>query len=90
MRCSTDNAHEGNALVLCRKMYGDPALGALNIRMVEVAAECGAAAKFTGSGGCAVAYCPGGDEQVAKVREACEKEGFSMLAVEVHRPSSDL
>ncbi|KAG5376997.1 hypothetical protein IGI04_041593 [Brassica rapa subsp. trilocularis] len=37
---------------LRRSMFGDACLGAMNIEMVEVARKVGAAAKFTGSGGC--------------------------------------
>jgi hypothetical protein len=37
-----------------RRMYGDGPVGALNIRMVEVAASFGLSAKFTGSGGALV------------------------------------
>jgi hypothetical protein len=42
-----------------RQIFGDEALGALNIKKVEVARNVGAAAKFTGSGGAVVAFCPG-------------------------------
>eukprot|EP00239_Pterosperma_sp_CCMP1384_P003867 CAMPEP_0197844330 /NCGR_PEP_ID=MMETSP1438-20131217/1313_1 /TAXON_ID=1461541 /ORGANISM="Pterosperma sp., Strain CCMP1384" /LENGTH=369 /DNA_ID=CAMNT_0043455057 /DNA_START=85 /DNA_END=1194 /DNA_ORIENTATION=+ len=71
---------------LRRKMFGDPALGALNIRMVEIATEVGAAAKFTGSGGASVVYCRGGEKQVAALRAACDKEGFVLEKIRVHRP----
>ena len=37
-----------------RKLFGDAALGRDNIRMVEIARECGASAKFPGSGGAVV------------------------------------
>ncbi len=40
-----------------------------------------AAAKFTGSGGAIVAFCPDGSEQEEKLRAACEKEGFSIEEV---------
>ncbi len=37
-----------------RGLFGDGALGRDNIRMVEIARECGASAKFPGSGGAVV------------------------------------
>ena len=37
-----------------RKLFGDPALGKDNIRMIEIARECGASGKFPGSGGAIV------------------------------------
>ncbi|KAG0450396.1 hypothetical protein HPP92_026807 [Vanilla planifolia] len=61
---------------LRRKMFGDDVLGALNIKMVEVARSVGAAAKFTGSGGAVVAFCPEGPEQVKLLQEACHESGF--------------
>ena len=42
-----------------------------------------AAAKFTGSGGAIVAFCPEGDEQEERLRAACKKEGFIIEEVEV-------
>lgn len=59
-----------------RRMFGDDALGSLNIRMVEVARSVGAAAKFTGSGGAVIAYCPNGAPQVRQLEDACRKAGF--------------
>lgn len=38
-----------------------------------------AAAKFTGSGGAAVVFCPEGDLQAARLEELCSKEGFVMV-----------
>ncbi|GER47448.1 GHMP kinase family protein [Striga asiatica] len=43
---------------LRRQMFGDDSLGALNIKMVEIARRVGAASKFTGSGGAVVVFCP--------------------------------
>ena len=37
-----------------RALFGDPSLGKVNIRMIEIARECGASAKFPGSGGAVV------------------------------------
>ncbi|CAA3014315.1 glucuronokinase 1-like [Olea europaea subsp. europaea] len=61
---------------LRRQMFGDDALGALNIEMVEVARRVGAASKFTGSGGAVVVFCPDGPSQAKLLEDACEKAGF--------------
>ncbi|GAB2226037.1 hypothetical protein Droror1_Dr00021823 [Drosera rotundifolia] len=66
-----------------RSMFGDEALGALNLEMVEIAREVGAASKFTGSGGAVVVFCPGGSSQVKDLEEACHKAGFIFEPVEV-------
>ncbi|XP_078436330.1 glucuronokinase 1-like isoform X2 [Wolffia australiana] len=68
---------------LRRRMFGDEALGSLNIRMIETARSVGAAAKFTGSGGAAVAFCPEGPAQVDLLESACRKAGFVVLSVTV-------
>ncbi|KAJ0667800.1 putative glucuronokinase [Helianthus annuus] len=68
---------------LRRRMFGDAALGSLNIEMVEVARRVGAASKFTGSGGAVVAFCPDGPSQVELLTDACKKAGFSILPVKV-------
>ncbi|XP_061337394.1 glucuronokinase 1-like [Gastrolobium bilobum] len=71
---------------LRRLMFGDEALGALNIQMIEVARKVGAASKFTGSGGAVVAYCPEGTSQVKLLEDECHKAGFVIQPVE-HFPS---
>ncbi|KZV15147.1 glucuronokinase 1 [Dorcoceras hygrometricum] len=68
---------------LRRKMFGDDALGALNIEMVEVARRYGAASKFTGSGGAVVVYCPGGQSQARLLEDACTSAGFTFQPVKV-------
>ncbi|MFS8032185.1 putative glucuronokinase [Helianthus anomalus] len=68
---------------LRRRMFGDAALGALNIEMVEVARRVGAASKFTGSGGAVVAFCPDGPLQVKALTDACKKVGFCIVPVKV-------
>ncbi|KAH7845621.1 hypothetical protein Vadar_004114 [Vaccinium darrowii] len=68
---------------LRRAMFGDEALGALNIKMVEVARSVGAAAKFTGSGGAVVALCPDGPSQVKLLEDACQKAGFVIQPIKV-------
>jgi glucuronokinase len=69
---------------LRRAMFGDEALGAMNIAMVTTPRSVGAAAKFTGSGGAAVVLCPKGDAQAAAMREACERAGFTVVPVIIH------
>ncbi|CAN7035265.1 unnamed protein product [Brassica oleracea var. botrytis] len=68
---------------LCRSMFGDECLGAMNIEMVEVARKIGAAAKFTGSGGAVVAFCPDGPSQVKLLEEECKKAGFIVEPVKL-------
>lgn len=64
-------------------MFGDECLGAMNIEMVEVARKVGAAAKFTGSGGAVVAFCPDGSSQVKLLEEECKKAGFIVEPVKL-------
>lgn len=68
---------------LRRQMYGDHVVGADNIRMVELAASVGAAAKLTGSGGAVVALCPEGEAQAARLRQACRQAGLECVPAEV-------
>ncbi|CAM8995399.1 unnamed protein product [Rhodiola kirilowii] len=68
---------------LRRSMFGEEALGELNIKMVEVARKIGAASKFTGSGGAVVAFCPEGPSQVKLLKDECEKAGFIVQPVQV-------
>ena len=64
-------------------MFGDEALGEMNIDMVMTARLVGAAAKFTGSGGAVVAFCPEGSDQVKRLSEACDRKGFTMVPIQV-------
>lgn len=66
-----------------RKMFGDNVLGSLNIKMVDVARSVGAAAKFTGSGGAVVAFCPDGASQVELLEQACQEAGFLVQQIKV-------
>ncbi|KAM3296334.1 hypothetical protein ACQJBY_038585 [Aegilops geniculata] len=68
---------------LRRQMFGNDALGELNIKMVEVARSVGAASKFTGSGGAVVALCPDGDAQAELLKTACQDAGFVVERIEV-------
>lgn len=69
--------------VLLRQMFGDEALGAMNIEMVEIARRVGAASKFTGSGGAVVVFCPEGSSQASILEDACQKAGFAFQPVQV-------
>ncbi|KAL0381764.1 UNVERIFIED_CONTAM: Glucuronokinase [Sesamum angustifolium] len=66
-----------------RQMFGDEALGALNIEMVEVARRVGAASKFTGSGGAVVVFCPEGPSQAKLLENECKTAGFAFQPVQV-------
>ncbi|KAL3829552.1 hypothetical protein ACJIZ3_018354 [Penstemon smallii] len=68
---------------LRRQMFGDDALGALNIEMVEIARRVGAASKFTGSGGAVVVFCPEGPSQAQVLEDECKKAGFIFQPVQV-------
>lgn len=69
--------------VLLRQMFGDEALGAMNIEMVEIARRVGAASKFTGSGGAVVVFCPEGSSQASLLEDACKTAGFAFQPVQV-------
>jgi glucuronokinase len=71
---------------LRREMFGDAALGAMNVDMVLTPRSVGAAAKFTGSGGAAVVFCPGGAAQVHEMVAACEAKGFTVCPVVLNPP----
>ncbi|KAL8528104.1 hypothetical protein ACS0TY_005786 [Phlomoides rotata] len=68
---------------LRRQMFGDEALGAMNIEMVEIARHVGAASKFTGSGGAVVVFCPEGPSQASLLEDACKTAGFAFLPIQV-------
>lgn len=64
-------------------MFGDDALGEMNVDMVMTARSVGAAAKFTGSGGAVVAFCPDGAEQVERLSAVCDKKGYILVPIRV-------
>ena len=72
---------------LRRLMFGDSALGTLNLKMMQMIRECGCGGKFTGSGGAAIAVCPNGELQVERLREACAANGFNMEVVRIAHDS---
>ena len=49
--------------------------------MAPARRSVGAAAKFTGSGGAAVALCPEGDGQAKATYDACRAKGFEVAEV---------
>ncbi|CAF1784575.1 unnamed protein product [Brassica napus] len=82
-------AEEGRTALLnkdytkLKELMNHECLGAMNIEMVEVARKIGAAAKFTGSGGAVVAFCPDGPSQVKLLEEECKKAGFIVEPVKL-------
>lgn len=62
-------------------MFGEAALGKMNVDMVETARSVGAACKFTGSGGAVIALCLHGEQQVKALEDACASAGFSVEPV---------
>lgn len=72
--------------VVLREMFGDEALGAMNIEMVEIARRVGAASKFTGSGGAVVVFCPEGSSQASLLEDECKKIGFAFQPLQI-KPS---
>ena len=60
-------------------MFGDEALGVLNIEIVATARSVGAAAKFTGSGGAIVAFCPLGEAQIRQLKVVCQDKKFVVI-----------
>lgn len=61
-------------------IYGDDLIGERNIRMVQIAHNLGASAKFPGSGGAVVGayFSPG---QCGALREVYEREGYKFVDV---------
>ncbi len=81
-----------------RALFGDPALGRDNIRMVEIARESGASAKFPGSGGAVVGVVDvvgmrkagklgegaGVDQATDVLRAAYHREGYVFVRLHPH------
>ena len=67
---------------LRRKLFGDAVLGATNLKLISIAEQNGAVAKFPGSGGAVVGTCD--VEKLASVRRAYEREGFVFVELEPH------
>ncbi|KAG1680374.1 hypothetical protein FOA52_015465 [Chlamydomonas sp. UWO 241] len=68
---------------LRRRMFGDEALGAENLAMVALARSEGCAAKFTGSGGAALVFCPQGQAQAARLASLAEPRGWVLVRAHV-------
>lgn len=69
-----------------RKTYGDAVVGAVNLRMVELARQHRCVAKFPGSGGAIVGMWDGEDESTRTIdmlnlRHALEKEGYVFVNI---------
>ena len=82
---------------LRRELYGDATLGAINLRMIELAKELGFAAKFTGSGGAIVLLHTKSNGQLNEVDEvdvasrfASEDFVFRRIRVKLPEPQSVL
>ena len=69
-------------------MFGDEALCVLNIEMVTTARSVGAAAKFTGSGGAIVAFCPMGGAQIERLKTICIEKGFVVIDAAYKMPDA--
>lgn len=68
-----------------RALFGDQALGALNVTLVSVCRErAGCAAKFAGSGGACVVVCEN-DDRARALKEACDAHGFEVERVVVRK-----
>ncbi|KAJ8659621.1 hypothetical protein O0I10_004600 [Lichtheimia ornata] len=69
-----------------RKTYGDDVVGAVNLRMVEIARQHRCVAKFPGSGGAVVGMWNGDNEStrimdMLNLRHALEKEGYVFVNI---------
>ena len=68
-----------------RALFGDQALGALNVTLVSVCREpSGCTAKFAGSGGACVVVCEN-DDRARALKEACDAHGFEVERVVVRK-----
>ena len=62
-----------------RRLFGDLVLGERNLWMIEMARGLGAAAKMTGSGGCALILDL--DDKASQLEQEAQVEGFTFLPV---------
>ena len=72
---------------LRRDLYGDGALGAANLRMVEIAQRHGVPAKFPGSGGAVLGLCIDDAKAMTAMQHELERNGCVFVRV---RPSPPL
>lgn len=68
---------------LRQELFGNDALGKINLEMIKCATDCGAAAKFCGSGGAVLVCCTGGEQQQVDLLNACEEKTFMLEKVKV-------
>jgi glucuronokinase len=71
-----------------RKLYGDHCLGGENLKMVAIARQYGAAAKFSGSGGAVVGLLLD-ESKKAKLAESFQSNGFVFIDLVPNSPNSD-
>eukprot|EP01135_Chromosphaera_perkinsii_P000692 Nk52_evm4s150 gene=Nk52_evmTU4s150 len=73
-----------NNFELRRKIYGEECLGADNLRMVSIANQHGCPAKFTGSGGAIVGFCPTPEatKNIPAMRAMFESEGYVFIKLQ--------
>eukprot|EP01025_Chloroclados_australasicus_P004993 TRINITY_DN11404_c0_g1_i1.p1 TRINITY_DN11404_c0_g1~~TRINITY_DN11404_c0_g1_i1.p1 ORF type:complete len:208 (+),score=23.65 TRINITY_DN11404_c0_g1_i1:90-626(+) len=69
-----------------RRLYGDAALGAVNLAMVECARSVGASAKFCGSGGAVLVLCASEDQEVSLL-EKCEEKHYVFEKIRMVPPN---
>jgi len=67
---------------LRRRVYGDAAVGARNLEMIQIARSLGLPAKFPGSGGAVIGVCEGQD-QVRAVEAAFRERGYAFALVTI-------
>ncbi|XP_071842804.1 uncharacterized protein [Apostichopus japonicus] len=70
---------------LRRKLYGDDVIGAENLQMVNLARQHGSCAKFPGSGGAVIGFCPDADN-LKHLKKAFQSEGFVFCDVSPNPP----
>jgi len=75
-----------NNFKLRRQMYGDEVIGKLNLKMIEIAYENNAYAKFTGSGGC-ILILPSETTNIDRLLNQYEKEDFVCVVAQAAIPS---
>lgn len=66
---------------LRRSLYGDTAIGAGNLRMIEIAQRHGVPAKFPGSGGAVVGLCVEDEAAMVAMQHELERNGCVFVRV---------
>ncbi|KAJ8034154.1 Glucuronokinase 1 [Holothuria leucospilota] len=68
------------------KLYGDDVIGAENLQMIDLARQFGSSAKFSGSGGAVIGYCPDQDK-LSDLKRAFQMQGFVVCDVIPNPPA---